>query len=99
MLRALLVGAGATVAMDLWATLLRQFGIPSLNFDFLGRWLGHLPKGRWAHASIAQATPVKGERVLGWCAHYSIGVSFAALLLALQAGGSVTGASPGAATT
>ncbi len=82
LVRALLIGVGATLVMDLWAALLRRFGISSLNFAFLGRWLGHLREGRWIHQSIAQAAPVKGEALLGWCAHYSIGVSFAVLLLA-----------------
>ena len=80
--RAILIGGGATLVMDLWAVLLRRLGIPSLNFSLLGRWLGHLPSGRWSHPSIAQATPVRGELLLGWCVHYAIGVSFAALLLA-----------------
>jgi hypothetical protein len=80
-LRALTIGVGATLVMDGWALLLRQFGIPSLNFAFLGRWIGHLPEGRWMHERIANAAPVKGELLIGWCAHYSIGVTFAALLL------------------
>ena len=80
-LRAVLIGAGATMLMDLWALLLRRFGIPSLNFAFLGRWIGHLPEGRWMHESIAKAAPVRGELLIGWIAHYSIGMSFAALLL------------------
>ncbi len=83
-LRSILIGAGATIVMDLWAALLRRFGIPSLNFAFLGRWIGHLPRGRWLHASIAKADPIPGELLIGWCAHYSIGVSFAVLLLALS---------------
>ena len=80
-LRAIVIGAGATMVMDLWALLLKQLGIPSLNFAFLGRWLGHLPEGRWAHESIARATPVRGELLLGWGAHYAIGITFAVLLL------------------
>ncbi len=80
-LRSALIGAGATMVMDVWAALLRQFGVPSLSFAFLGRWLGHLPEGRWFHAKIAEAEPVRGELLLGWCAHYAIGVTFAALLL------------------
>ncbi len=80
-LRTVLIGVGATVVMDLWALLLRRLGIPSLNFAFLGRWIGHLPRGHWMHESIARATPVRGELLIGWCAHYSIGVTFAALLL------------------
>ena len=80
-LRTILIGGGATVVMDGWALLLRQFGVPSLNFAFLGRWIAHLPKGKWRHESIAKAPPARGERVIGWLAHYSIGVTFAALLL------------------
>jgi hypothetical protein len=81
--RSTLIGAGATVAMDVWAAVLRRFGVPSLNFAFLGRWIGHLPQGRWLHESIARAAPIRGELLIGWFAHYSIGVTFAALLLAL----------------
>jgi hypothetical protein len=81
--RAVWIGAGATLVMDLWAALLRQFGVPSLNLAFLGRWIGHLGRGRWMHVSIAAATPIRGERWIGWCAHYSIGVAFAALLLSI----------------
>ena len=81
-LRTILIGAGATIVMDVWAFLLRQLGIPSLNFALLGRWLGHLPRGKWMHASIAKATPVRGESLIGWGAHYSIGITFAALLVA-----------------
>ena len=80
-LRAVLIGAGATVVMDLWAVVLRQFGVPSLNLAFLGRWIGHLPRGHWRHLSIASATPVRGESSIGWCAHYAIGMTFSALLL------------------
>lgn len=80
--RGILMGAGATLSMDLWATLLRRFGVPSLNFSLLGRWVGYLLRGQLRHASIAKALPLPGELLLGWCAHYAIGVSFAALLLA-----------------
>jgi hypothetical protein len=79
--RTILIGVGATMVMDLWALLLRQFGIPSLNFAFLGRWIGHLPQGHWMHESVARSAKVRGELLIGWCAHYSIGISFAALLL------------------
>lgn len=82
-LRVILIGVGATMIMDFWALLLKQFGIPSLNFAFLGRWIGHLPEGKWIHESIAKAAPVRGELLVGWCAHYSIGISFAALLLSV----------------
>jgi hypothetical protein len=79
--RSALIGAGATLTMDAWAAVLRRFGIPSLDFAFLGRWIGHLPDGRFLHDSIAKAAPVRGELLIGWCAHYSIGIAFAALLV------------------
>jgi hypothetical protein len=82
---AFLVGCGATAIVDLWA-LLRQslFRIPLPDFGHLGRWLGHMPSGTFRHAAIAAAAPVRGERPIGWIAHYVIGVSFAALLLAIS---------------
>lgn len=81
--RSIVIGAGATLTMDLWGALLRRFGVPSLNFAFLGRWIGHLPRGRWVHESIAKAAPIPGELLIGWGAHYSIGITFGALLLAV----------------
>src|SRR5450830_2115852 len=80
----LAIGIGATAVMDLWAAALKRYWcLPSLNYAMLGRWIGHLPRGVFTHASIAQAAPVRDETVLGWTAHYAIGVLFAAILLAL----------------
>jgi len=79
--RSLLIGAGATVTMDVWAAVLRRLGVPSLDLALLGRWIGHLPRGRFIHDGIARTAPVRGERLIGWCAHYAIGATFAALLL------------------
>jgi len=81
--RSVLIGVGATVIIDMWAAVLRRMGVPSLNFAFLGRWVGHFRRGHWHHENIAKAAPIKRERLIGWCAHYGIGVSFAALLLAV----------------
>lgn len=81
--RGIFIGAGATLLIDGWAALLKRFGVPSLNLAMLGRWVGHLPKGRFVHDGIAKSAPVRGESWLGWLAHYGIGVSFAGLLLAL----------------
>lgn len=75
------VGVGATLAMDLWALLLRVFGIASLDYAWVGRWIGHMAQGRFAHDRIAAAPPVVGERLLGWTAHYATGVTFAGALL------------------
>lgn len=82
-LRTVAVGIGATAVMDLWLQLLKARGIPMLNFALLGRWVGHMPRGRWAHPGIAKAAPVRGELTLGWAAHYATGIAFASLLVAL----------------
>ena len=79
---AVAIGLGATAVMDLWnAFLKRMFGVQSLNYCFLGRWLGHMPSGVFRHPSIAAATPKPRECVVGWLAHYSIGVVFAVVFV------------------
>ena len=81
---ALLVGAGATALMDLWAVARKRlFGVPSLDYALVGRWLAWLPRGRFFHTPIGATPPVRGERLLGWVAHYAIGIAFAAVLLAV----------------
>lgn len=74
------IGIGATAVMDLWLMLLKALGVPTLNFALLGRWVGHMPQGQWAHAAIAKASPVHGEGALGWAVHYVTGLAFATLL-------------------
>ncbi|HDR9499245.1 DUF2938 domain-containing protein [Burkholderia cepacia] len=84
LLNLLLIGTGATLVMDLWALLRRRaFGIPSLDYALVGRWIGHMMQGRFRHVSIAAAPPVSGERTLGWIAHYAIGIAYAALPVAI----------------
>lgn len=81
---AVLVGTGATAAMDLWSVVRKRLlGIPALDYGLVGRWLGHLLRGRFRHERIAASPPVRGERLIGWTAHYLIGIAFAAVLLAL----------------
>ena len=77
----LLTGIGATAMTDLWSWARRRLlQVPPPDFGLVGRWIGHMPRGRFRHASIAAATPVAGEGAIGWSAHYLIGVGFAALL-------------------
>ncbi len=82
--RAVLIGVGGAALMDAWALFVRRaFDVRGLDYAMLGRWSGHLPRGRFVHERIASADPVRGERRLGWLAHSSIGVAFAVLLLAI----------------
>lgn len=81
-LHAGLIGIGATAFMDVWALAQKRLlGIPSLDYAMVGRWIGHIPRGRFAHNSISSASSIEGERVIGWVAHYVIGIVFAAVLL------------------
>ena len=83
-LGAVAIGAGATLFMDLWnAFLKRAFNVPSLNYCLLGRWLRHMPAGTFRHANINAASPKTHECTVGWMAHYSIGVAFALVFVAL----------------
>ncbi len=83
----ILIGIGATMVMDLWLMLIQRLGVQTLNFALIGRWVGHLFRGRFAHASIGKAPPIPGERALGWFTHYAIGVAFAALLACIHGTG------------
>ena len=81
---AVLIGAGATAVMDIW-TLVRSrlLRIRSLDYALVGRWLAYLGRGRFRHDAIAASPPVPHERLIGWTAHYLIGIAFAAVLLAV----------------
>jgi hypothetical protein len=82
--RVVLIGLGATAVMDLVALLLQRFGVPAPDWSFVGRWIGHLARGRFAHAAIAKAAPITHERGLGWLTHYLVGIAYAGLLVAAQ---------------
>ncbi len=82
------IGAGATLATDLWALARKRlFRIPPPDFGLVGRWIGHMPRGRFRHESIAAAPRVGGERTIGWAAHYMIGIAFAAILIGVSGAG------------
>jgi hypothetical protein len=81
---AAVVGAGATLVMDAWwLWQKRVWKLPVLDYAMVGRWLGHLARGRLRHDAIGDARPIAGERAIGWAAHYAIGVGIAAALLGL----------------
>ena len=80
--RAAVVGVAATAVMDLGGEIVRRTtGVAPLDYRLLGRWIGHLRRGRVAHEDIGAAEPIAGEKALGWAAHYSTGTTFAAALL------------------
>lgn len=79
-----LVGAVATVAMDLVAiagAVARVFKIPAY-----GRWFLYGLRGTFRHADIERAPPLKGENALMLPLHYLAGVLLAVVYLLLLDG-------------
>ncbi|WP_271007634.1 DUF2938 family protein [Paucibacter sp. B51] len=84
-LAAALLGLGATALFDVWLWVLKtQLGVPTASFGLIGRWVGHMASGRFVHAAIARAQPLRHELALGWLLHYAVGLAFGAGLLAWQ---------------
>lgn len=82
-LKVVIIGIGATAIMDVYAFILKLFGIKGLDYRFLGRWVGHIFSGKFYHNKIFDSTPIKYEQIIGQTAHYSIGVAFAFVLVLL----------------
>jgi hypothetical protein len=77
----LIMGIGATALTDIWALARRRlFGTPLPDWALVGRWAGHVVRGRFWHVAISRAPAVRGERALGWITHYLVGIMFAVLL-------------------
>lgn len=81
--RALIVGAIvgvlATLTMDIVAMIAFRLGIAArgprrTGPDLIGRWVGYLLQGKFRHTDILQTPPLRGELLLGFCAHYAIGI-------------------------
>lgn len=86
-LGAIAIGIGATLLMDFWNLFLRRaFGIPSLNYCLLGRWLRHIPSGTFRHTNITTARQKPFECTVGWVSHYTIGIAFALVFVVLASG-------------
>jgi hypothetical protein len=79
-IKTFVIGIGATITVDIWIYFLGLFNIKSLDYRFVGRWIGNFPKGKFLHKNIMQTETVKGELFIGWLAHYLIGINFAVLI-------------------
>lgn len=81
---AAVIGIGATATTDAWAIVRQRVqGVAPPDFGLVGRWIAYMPRGRFRHDAIAASLPMKGERAIGWAAHYVIGIMFASVLLAI----------------
>ncbi len=62
-LRALLVGMGGTLVLDVYARIAQRFlGMPATNWRMVGRWIGHIADGEFVQPKLAEARAVRGER-------------------------------------
>jgi Protein of unknown function (DUF2938). len=79
-----IIGIGATAVMDLWSVMRKPLlGIPPPNYGLVGRWIAYMAFEKFHHPAIAASAPMRAERVIGWGAHYVIGVAFAALMIGI----------------
>jgi len=84
MIKVLLVGIFSTVIIDIWATISnRLLKLPKTNWTMVGRWLGHIPKGKFTHNPVSSSPKIKHEHIIGWIFHYFIGVIYAAIYVAI----------------
>lgn len=81
----LVIGVVATALIDLWSVLRwRLLAVAKPNYALVWRWLVGITQGTLIQPAIKQSPKVFGESWLGWCAHYGIGVGFAAVLVIWQ---------------
>jgi hypothetical protein len=81
---AVCTGIGATLLTDIWNKLLKWIlNIQSLNFCLLGRWIMYMPYGIFRHQHIRTTPPKSYECLMGWLAHYSIGIGLAVFFMLL----------------
>jgi len=84
LISAILIGLGATLTTDLWSVFLKRvFKIAAPNYCQVGRWLRHMSEGTFRHSNITSAPQKNAECVVGWIAHYLIGITFAVTFVAL----------------
>lgn len=81
---AIILGLGATLTFDLWALFLKlAFKIAPSSLCLVGRWLRYMPEGIFKHANIVSTPQKSAECIVGWIAHYMLGITFAIAFVAL----------------
>jgi hypothetical protein len=88
------MGIVATLILDAYALFLKHgLGQATTDWGMVGRWFGHMPRGVFIHRPIGKSPAVPNERLIGYTAHYAIGIIYAWLYLAIV--GVVLSAQPG----
>jgi hypothetical protein len=71
---AAVAGVFATYVMDLAGSRIVAPALGRGPSGGLGRWIGHMLRGRFAHEDITGAEPIPHEAGIGVAAHYAIGL-------------------------
>lgn len=80
----IVTGLVATAVMDIWGLVRKPLlGIPAADYRLVGRWVAHLARGRFHHPSIAKTPAAPRETLLGWGAHYALGLGFAVVFVSV----------------
>lgn len=80
----LAMGLGATLAIDLWAQLLRRSaGIESTDWALVGRWVSGCTRGRIRLQPGIPGRHGRRDLLLGWLTHYAVGMAYGLIYLAL----------------
>jgi hypothetical protein len=67
-------GVLGTYAMDVAGSRIVAPALGKGPSGGLGRWIGHMLKGRFTHEDITKAAPIGHEASIGVVAHYAIGL-------------------------
>ena len=72
-----LIGVLATIVLDIWAAFVKHvLHLPTANWAFVGRWIGHMPRGVFKHTHVADSEPIRHELAIGWATHYAVGIVY-----------------------
>ena len=76
-IQSVFIGIFATIAIDIYALILKH-GLKQTTTDWgmVGRWFAYMPDGQLVHRPISQSSAVKNEKLIGWSAHYIIGITY-----------------------
>ena len=76
-IQGVLIGVIATVGMDIWAAIVKQvLRLPTADWAMVGRWFGHMSRGKFVHRPISESAPIPHELVIGWIGHYVTGIVY-----------------------
>jgi len=71
-------GVLATYGMDVTGRTIVAPALRMMPPGNLGRWIGHMFKGRFIHEDITKAAPIAHEAAIAVTAHYAIGLTLGA---------------------